>query len=87
MERAGAHAKGYNKYSIGICLIGGVDINGTPVANYDKQQWAMLKDLVLNLIARFNPTIIQGHRDINPQKECPCFDVEAWLENEEIWEN
>ena len=87
LNMAGAHAQGYNKYSIGICLVGGCNKDGNAIDNFTRKQLLALKGLVELLIIAFHPAIIQGHRDINPHKECPCFDVAWWMEKEKLWEN
>ena len=87
----GAHCKGWNDRSIGICYVGGVDQFGNPKDTRTLAQRKALHDLVQNLMGAF-PSIIRviGHRDtsldlngdgkITPNewiKACPCFDVRA----------
>ena len=67
---AGAHAKGYNNKSIGICLIG----KGT----YTMDQWKSLRILLFNMLAKFPAAKVIGHNSVDSGKECPMFDVEAW---------
>ena len=73
-ERAGAHAKGHNKNSIGICCIGGVDENMKPKdTRTDDQLLTMLH--LLELLTKQNPNAeIIGHRDVS-NKSCPSFDA------------
>ena len=88
IARAGAHAKGHNRNSIGICLVGGVDENGKPDDNYRIIQYQSLKTLIHILEITFPIESILGHRDLpNVNKECPCFDVQLWLkyENEQTF--
>lgn len=76
---AGAHCKGKNSKSIGICLIGGVATDGkTPEANYTDAQMRALQDITEQLVVRYPKAIVKGHRDFNSSKECPCFDAESW---------
>ena len=83
IARAGAHAKGYNRNSIGICLVGGVDENGKPDDNYRIIQYQSLKTLIHILEITFPIESVLGHRDLpNVNKPCPCFDVQSWLEYE-----
>lgn len=69
----GAHVKGHNEESIGVCLIGGM-----PEANYTRQQWRSLEALVGALNGRYPEAAIKGHRDYNNMKACPGFDAAAW---------
>ena len=81
IERIGAHVLGHNANSIGICLVGGIDISGRAENNFEPPQWEALYKLLTDLTKRF-PSVkqIKGHRDYpKVYKECPCFDVEAWL--------
>lgn len=76
---AGAHAKGYNSYSIGVCLIGGVDENNEPENNFTDEQFKTLRGYIDTMIDVFNADVL-GHRDLpNVNKACPSFDVKEWL--------
>ena len=66
----GAHAKGYNDESIGICLIG----NGT----YTFQQWRSLRALCYQMLGRYPKAKVVGHNYFDASRGCPMFDVEAW---------
>jgi N-acetyl-anhydromuramyl-L-alanine amidase AmpD len=74
----GAHARHYNKHSIGVCYEGGLDANGRPADTRTEAQkhalWALLKSLRQD----YPEAKILGHRDL-PQvaKSCPCFNAEA----------
>jgi len=74
----GAHTIGYNRDSIGICLVGGVDDNGQPDCNFTFNQWAELKFLLEELSQKYPIQEITGHRDYS-EKACPCFDVKAFF--------
>lgn len=74
LEEVGAHCKGHNKHSIGVCLAGGLD--GTP--NYTNQQWTALRVLCKGLDAHFGGLEVSGHNNYTNAKACPCFDVKAW---------
>lgn len=73
----GAHAKGHNHDSIGICMVGGVDEDGMPDSNFTRRQWAALGDLVTHIRAEHGYMEIYGHRDYS-SKACPSFDARAW---------
>jgi N-acetyl-anhydromuramyl-L-alanine amidase AmpD len=88
----GAHVRGHNSNSIGICLAGSVDANNTPENNFTLPQFATLKVLLDKLNARYPQAKILGHRDLSPDKNgdgkitpnefikaCPSFDVAQWL--------
>ena len=76
---AGAHVQGYNRMSLGICLAGGLDANGNPLANYSDEQYVALNTLLKDLKAKHPQAVVQGHRDFpNVAKACPCFDVKPW---------
>ena len=61
VNQAGAHAVGYNAHSIGICLVGGIDDKGRPQNNFTDKQWATLKTLVKDLVAKYKIKEIIGH--------------------------
>lgn len=76
----GAHARGFNHISLGICLVGGVESDGkTPEGNFTAYQWKSLEALVHDL-KRIHPDgKVLGHRDLpNVNKACPSFDVLEW---------
>lgn len=88
IERIGAHARGFNAASIGICYEGGLDEAGQP-----EWQRHSLRVLVRVLMIDYPGCQLCGHRDLSPDlnrngeiepeewiKACPCFDVakEEW---------
>ena len=92
----GAHVRGFNTNSIGICMVGGLDDRGRPSNNYTVVQYESLRILLVGLASEYNvnPNAIMGHRDLSPDlnedgeitedewmKACPCFDVTGWVEN------
>ena len=79
----------YNKHSIGICYVGGLDANGKATDTRTSEQKKALRELIAKLIKQY-PYIkeILGHRDTSPDldgdgivepnewiKMCPCFDA------------
>lgn len=75
----GAHVRGNNENSLGICLIGGVDNFGRPEFNYTLAQMHALRELKQELDEAHNDPIWLGHRDLDSTKACPCFDVPAYF--------
>lgn len=78
----GSHVKGYNSESVGVCLVGGIDSKGRGEFNYTDAQMDALKGVLKALSAIHPEAEILGHRDLDPKKECPCFDVRKWRETE-----
>ena len=77
-QLVGAHAKGYNQHSIGICYEGGLTPDGEPADTRTPQQKSALKHLLKDLRKRYPEARILGHRDLpNVSKACPCFDAES----------
>lgn len=74
----GAHAKGYNEKSIGICMVGGIDMESKPHCNFTRHQWAALPNLINDLLQKFPGAQVIGHHDVNPHKSCPGFNVAAY---------
>lgn len=82
LSEPGAHARGFNSQSVGVCLVG--------TDRYSPEQWAALRDQVETLCAKYNIPRqlataengwrgICGHRDTGAKKTCPGFSVAAWL--------
>ena len=86
---AGTSGLAYNKHSIGIVYVGGLDWAGMPADTRTPAQKKALAELVYRLIDA-HPGIVEviGHRDASPDvnldgkitpnewiKQCPCFSV------------
>ena len=73
----GAHARPYNRCSIGICYEGGLDEQGKPCNTMNSQQFERIKELLVILKRLFPKAEIVGHRDLpgTCPKECPCFEA------------
>jgi N-acetyl-anhydromuramyl-L-alanine amidase AmpD len=84
IDSVGAHVQGRNKESVGVCLVGGTDIDFQPENNFTDPQFETLKEILRELIAEFPNAKIVGHHELDAWKDCPSFDVQKWLkENEE----
>ena len=78
LAQVGAHVRGHNETSIGICLIGIGD--GLPVGQgyVTPAQWKALVKVCGELMERFGVPVerVVGHRDFpGVTKTCPGFDV------------
>ena len=81
-DEVGAHARGFNKQSIGICLAGGKGANGEAQCNFTNSQFRSLKALVEHYERRFPGIKTLGHCDLpGVTKACPTFSVKMWREN------
>lgn len=65
----------HNRHSIGICYEGGLDAQHRPADTRTPEQKASLLALLKELKARFPKALVVGHHDLNPMKECPCFEA------------
>ena len=85
---AGLSGKSYNKHSIGIVYVGGLDENGEPADTRTPEQKQALANLVYRLMDEYPIVEVIGHRDASPDKngngkiernewikQCPCFSV------------
>lgn len=94
VDDVGAHAKtgGYNNWSVGICLVGGVSetpqkhVPGNPwngsdaEDNFTAEQRTALFGLIKDLWLKYGTIPVIGHRDIPKEtKACPSFSIEAFM--------
>ncbi len=80
LTRIGAHCRGHNTDSIGVCYVGGVNATGKPAdTRTEDQRWALRK-LLIGLREQFPNARIHSHRDF-AAKACPCFDATAEYSN------
>ncbi|WP_299735358.1 N-acetylmuramoyl-L-alanine amidase [uncultured Endozoicomonas sp.] len=77
----GAHVRGHNHESVGICMVGGMAENGEPEDNFTSEQWLALEMLIESLELRYPEAQVVGHYFFTPYKTCPNFIVEDWLES------
>ena len=77
IEKTGAHTKGHNTGSIGICYIGGVEQDGrTPKDTRTEKQKDALDNLVFILTDIFFGATVHGHNEF-ASKACPSFNVQT----------
>lgn len=82
----GAHAKGHNSKSIGICLAGNFDLSPPNTAQLESSAI-----LVSNLIDHTDLQLksVYGHRELDSDKSCPglFFDLEVFKDRVRRLEN
>jgi hypothetical protein len=94
LGKRGAHVKGLNSVSVGICMVGGVDEDGNAENNFTDEQWQAAKHAFEFLTLLYPDAKHVGHRDLSPDsdgdgrvqrheflKDCPCYSVAQWIEN------
>lgn len=74
LAKTGAHCKGHNSRSVGICYVGGCDRNMKPKDTRTHAQRKSIISLVAELKRIFPEATVHGHNEFAP-KACPCFDV------------
>ena len=75
IEIIGAHTRGHNTGSIGICYIGGVESDGkTPKDTRTLEQKESLLDLIRTLKKLNSNATVHSHRDF-AAKACPSYDA------------
>lgn len=78
----GAHVKGVNRNSIGVCYIGGMDKGmDNWIDTRNKPQKESLIKLLSELKCKYPDSIIYGHKDFTKKKLCPSFDAKKEYEN------
>ena len=75
VSKAGAHAFGYNKRSIGVCYIGGVDMEGKPSDTRMEEQKRAMDIFIAMLKDDYKGATVHGHNEFNKGKACPSFCV------------
>jgi len=91
---AGAHVKGFNSVSIGVCYEGGLNMEMQPDDNRTERQKASLIKVLTDLKKDYQNAEIKGHRDFSKDrnndgkitedewlKSCPCFDAKEEYKN------
>jgi N-acetylmuramoyl-L-alanine amidase len=74
LDKIGAHTKGYNSNSIGVCYIGGAKGVDTRT---NEQKTSLI--YLIGALKRMFKADVYGHRDFS-NKECPSFDAKTEYE-------
>ena len=81
IAKIGAHCKGQNRNSIGICYCGGVEADGkTPKDTRNVEQKEALLAVLRTLKAMYPNAVIHSHKDF-ANKACPSFNATNEYEN------
>ena len=73
----GAHVKGINDKSLGVCLIGNI--------NFTNDQFLSLKKIIQGWRIKYPLEDILGHCDaIKTDKTCPNFNVSEWCKQNDL---
>ena len=81
IDKIGAHCKGHNRNSIGICYCGGVETDGkTPKDTRTQEQKDSLLNVLKTLKAMYPEAVIYSHSEF-AAKACPSFDATEEYEN------
>ena len=74
-EEMGAHCKGQNLHSIGVCYVGGLDRDTlSPRDTRTPAQRIALRRLISWLQGKYPGATVHGHREF-AAKACPCFEI------------
>ncbi len=81
IDKMGAHCKGHNRNSIGICYCGGVEADGkTPKDTRTQEQKDSLLHVLKTLKAMYPEAVIYSHSEF-ANKACPSFDATGEYED------
>lgn len=73
VDQVGAHVKGHNATTVGVCYIGGLR-NGEPVDTMTPEQEVAFLELVYSLRKSLGYLTVHGHNEYSA-KACPSFVV------------
>lgn len=78
IDMIGAHCKGFNSHSIGICYIGGCTADGKHAKDTrTPEQKRALRQLLEKLHSKFPNASIHGHNEF-ANKACPCYSMNEY---------
>jgi len=81
IDKIGAHCKGRNRNSIGVCYCGGVEADGkTPKDTRTQEQKESLLHVLKTLKAMYPESMIYSHNEF-ANKACPSFDATGEYED------
>lgn len=75
VNQIGAHVAGKNVGSIGVTYVGGCDANMKPKDTRTAAQKMALRQLLSDLVNKYDIKTLVGHRDFDSKKACPSFDA------------
>ena len=92
IKEAGSHTEGHNKYSIGVCLVGGVlpaneeevisSVNEKMSSNtLTRSQYNTLYQVFRVFFSQYPGAQALGHSDVDPTAEGPGFEVQDYVRN------
>ena len=81
LEKDGAHARRWNKGTIGLAMVGGLGRDMNPAPDFTQAQWRSLRRFIKDFQKLFPGAFIVGHRDTGAKKACPSFDVAAFVKS------
>ena len=85
INKIGAHARGQNKDSVGICYVGGLDASGHPKNTMTPEQRTSVNRICRALCHVLNkPLALHGHREYSA-KACPSFEVSEVFSSLQDW--
>lgn len=75
LHKMGAHTRGENAHSIGVCYVGGIDKNKNAKDTRTDAQKDSLNKLISALMLDHSEASVHGHNEFSA-KSCPSFDVQ-----------
>ena len=75
LHKMGAHTRGENAHSIGVCYVGGIDKNKNAKDTRTDAQKNSLNKLISALMLDHSEASVHGHNEFSA-KACPSFDVQ-----------
>lgn len=74
IEKIGAHCKGKNRGSIGVCFVGGKAGKGSIADNFTLEQMQIGRMLMQDFKREKEDITFHGHNEFS-NKACPVFDI------------
>ncbi|NYZ70139.1 N-acetylmuramoyl-L-alanine amidase, partial [Endozoicomonas sp. SM1973] len=67
----GAHVKGHNSHSLGVCLVGRDQFTDAQLDSLDK--------VIIDWHIKYPDAEVVGHCDLDSGKNCPNFNIKRWM--------